>query len=79
MTVSQPERVKAVLPTHALTIPHTGSRASHNDGWVYERKVYCWRMLAYKDGDRVRLIRRIPCLVMNLGGGFESGRSAPRL
>jgi hypothetical protein len=38
---------------------------------VYESKVYCWRMLAYKDGNRVRLIRRIPCLVMNLGGGFE--------
>ena len=28
----------------------------HRDGWVYEEKVDGWRMLAYKDGPRVRLI-----------------------
>jgi hypothetical protein len=27
----------------------------HRDGWIYEEKVDGWRMLAYKDGDRVRL------------------------
>ncbi len=30
----------------------------HRDGWVYEEKVDGWRMLAYKDGRRVRLISR---------------------
>ena len=30
----------------------------HRDGWVYEEKVDGWRMLAYKDGSRVRLISR---------------------
>jgi ATP-dependent DNA ligase len=28
----------------------------HPDGWVYEEKVDGWRMLAYKEGARVRLI-----------------------
>jgi bifunctional non-homologous end joining protein LigD len=30
----------------------------HRDGWVYEEKVNGWRMLAYKDRDRVRLVSR---------------------
>jgi bifunctional non-homologous end joining protein LigD len=30
----------------------------HRDGWVYEEKVDGWRMLAYKNGPRVRLISR---------------------
>jgi bifunctional non-homologous end joining protein LigD len=30
----------------------------HRPGWVYEEKVDGWRMLAYKDGARVRLISR---------------------
>ena len=30
----------------------------HRDGWLYEEKVDGWRMLAYKDGARVRLISR---------------------
>ena len=28
------------------------------DGWIYEEKVDGWRMLAYKDGARVRLVSR---------------------
>ena len=32
--------------------------AFHRDGWVYEEKVDGWRMLAYKDGPRVRLVSR---------------------
>jgi bifunctional non-homologous end joining protein LigD len=30
----------------------------HRDGWVYEEKVDGWRIVAYKDGRRVRLISR---------------------
>src|SRR5215813_8158130 len=30
----------------------------HREGWVYEEKVDGWRILAYKDGDRVRLVSR---------------------
>ncbi len=30
----------------------------HRDGWVYEEKVDGWRILAYKDGDRVCLVSR---------------------
>src|SRR5262247_2208657 len=28
----------------------------HRDGWVYEEKVDGWRMLVYKDGERVHLV-----------------------
>jgi bifunctional non-homologous end joining protein LigD len=46
-------------------------RPVHHAGWVYEEKYDGWRMLAYKDGDRVRLVsrpgrdhtRRFPALV----------------
>jgi len=30
----------------------------HRDGWAYEEKVDGWRILAYKDGARVRLVSR---------------------
>jgi ATP-dependent DNA ligase len=30
----------------------------HRPGWIYEEKYNGWRMLAYKDGPRVRLISR---------------------
>jgi bifunctional non-homologous end joining protein LigD len=30
----------------------------HREGWVFEEKVDGWRMLAYKDGKRVRLASR---------------------
>ena len=33
-------------------------RPFHREGWVYEEKYDGWRMLAYKDGDRVQLISR---------------------
>ena len=32
--------------------------AFHRDGWVYEEKVDGWRLIAYKDGARVRLVSR---------------------
>jgi bifunctional non-homologous end joining protein LigD len=30
----------------------------HHEGWVYEEKVDGYRMVAYKDGDQVRLVSR---------------------
>jgi bifunctional non-homologous end joining protein LigD len=30
----------------------------HRDGWVYEEKVDGWRIVAYKDVQRVRLVSR---------------------
>lgn len=30
----------------------------HRAGWVYEEKVDGWRIMAYKDSDRVRLVSR---------------------
>jgi bifunctional non-homologous end joining protein LigD len=30
----------------------------HRDGWAFEEKVDGWRILAYKDGTRVRLVSR---------------------
>src|SRR5262249_19242255 len=30
----------------------------HRSGWIYEEKYDGWRMLAYKDGPRVRLVSR---------------------
>jgi bifunctional non-homologous end joining protein LigD len=30
----------------------------HRDGWVYEEKVDGWRIIAYKDRERVRLVSR---------------------
>jgi ATP dependent DNA ligase domain len=30
----------------------------HREGWVFEEKVDGWRMLAYKNGARVRLVSR---------------------
>lgn len=33
-------------------------RPFHRPGWIYEEKVDGWRMLAYKDGSKVRLLSR---------------------
>jgi bifunctional non-homologous end joining protein LigD len=34
------------------------TRPFHRPGWIYEEKVDGWRMLAYKDGSKVRLLSR---------------------
>jgi bifunctional non-homologous end joining protein LigD len=39
-------------------IPTQVPEPFHRDGWVYEEKVDRWRILAYKDGERVRLVSR---------------------
>jgi bifunctional non-homologous end joining protein LigD len=47
-----------VLPLYTPTAPTLIRKPFHRDGWVYEEKVDGWRMLAYKDGERVRLVSR---------------------
>jgi ATP-dependent DNA ligase len=42
------------LPQYTPTAPTLVREPFHHDRWVYEEKVDGWRMLAYKDGDRVR-------------------------
>jgi bifunctional non-homologous end joining protein LigD len=39
-------------------VPTQVAKPFHRDGWVYDEKVDGWRMLAYKDGDRVRSVSR---------------------
>ena len=38
--------------------PELVSEPFHREGWVYEEKLDGWRMVAYKDGPRVRLVSR---------------------
>ena len=47
-----------VMPDYTPMSPTQVRKPFHQDGWVYEEKVDGWRMLAYKDGARVRLISR---------------------
>src|SRR5262245_59453632 len=47
-----------VLPLFTPTAPTLVRNPFHRDGWVYEEKVDGWRILAYKDGNRVRLVSR---------------------
>jgi bifunctional non-homologous end joining protein LigD len=46
------------LPQYIAMAPTVVREPFHRDGWVYEEKVDGWRMLAYKDRDRVRLVSR---------------------
>jgi bifunctional non-homologous end joining protein LigD len=39
-------------------IPTQVAEPFHHEGWVYEEKVDGWRMLAYKERDRVHLVSR---------------------
>ncbi len=46
------------LPRITLMQADEVARPFHRAGWVYEEKYDGWRMVAYKDGDRVQLISR---------------------
>jgi bifunctional non-homologous end joining protein LigD len=39
-------------------IPTQVAEPFHRDGWVYEEKIDGWRILAYQERDRVRLVSR---------------------
>jgi len=47
-----------VLSEYTPMAPTLVREPFHRDGWVYEEKVDGWRILAYKDGARVRLVSR---------------------
>ena len=47
-----------MLSDHTPMAPTLVREPFHRDGRVYEEKVDGWRMLAYKDGARVRLVSR---------------------
>jgi bifunctional non-homologous end joining protein LigD len=47
-----------MLPRYAAMIPTLVPNPFHRDGWIYEEKVDGYRMLAYKDGRKVRLVSR---------------------
>jgi bifunctional non-homologous end joining protein LigD len=44
----------AIAPMH----PTSGEQPFHHEGWLYEKKVDGYRVLAYKAGERIRLISR---------------------
>src|SRR5262245_35486177 len=46
------------MPKYMTMAPTLVREPFHREGWVYEEKVDGWRMLAYKDGARVRLVSR---------------------
>ncbi|HXA95794.1 MAG TPA: hypothetical protein VN323_09550, partial [Candidatus Dormibacteraeota bacterium] len=63
------------LPTVDLMHATQIAKPFHRPGWVYEEKYDGWRVVAYKDADRVRLVsrngrdltRRFPGLVAAMG------------
>ena len=46
----------STLPSVTPMIPTLVPKPFHRDGWVYEEKVDGYRMVAYKERDRVRLV-----------------------
>jgi bifunctional non-homologous end joining protein LigD len=50
--------LRGVLDVVVPMAPTLVREPFHRDGWVYEEKVDGWRMLAYKDGERVWLVSR---------------------
>ena len=47
-----------MVPQYAPMAPTLVRTPFHRAGWIYEEKVDGYRMLAYKDGPRVRLVSR---------------------
>jgi bifunctional non-homologous end joining protein LigD len=46
------------MPKYMTMAPTQVREPFHRDGWVFEEKVDGWRILAYKEGARVRLVSR---------------------
>ncbi len=56
----------AITPMH----PNLVTEPFHHEGWVYEEKVDGYRVLAHKDGDRVRLVSRSFCFSAAQESGY---------
>src|SRR5438105_1640505 len=50
--------MRAVIPFRVDPVQPTLVKPFHRDGYVYEEKLDGWRIVAYKNGDRVRLVSR---------------------
>ena len=50
--------VLPVITSYTPMAPTLVREPFHREGWVFEEKVDGWRMLAYKDGERVYLVSR---------------------
>src|SRR5215813_15153429 len=50
--------VSTNLPHVTPMFATLAAKPFHRDGWVFEEKVDGWRILAYKDGGRVRFLSR---------------------
>src|SRR5262245_3830571 len=46
------------IPFQVQPLQPTLVKPFHRPGWIYEEKVDGWRIVAYKDGPRVRLVSR---------------------
>jgi bifunctional non-homologous end joining protein LigD len=46
------------MPKYMTMAPTLVREPFRREGWVFEEKVDGWRILAYKDGERVRLVSR---------------------
>jgi bifunctional non-homologous end joining protein LigD len=51
-------KITTVIRQHTPMAPTLVRAPFHRPGWIYEEKVDGYRMLAYKDGARVRLVSR---------------------
>ena len=50
--------MQSLMPQYTPMAPTRVREPFYRAGWVYEEKVDGWRMLAYKDGERDRLMSR---------------------
>jgi bifunctional non-homologous end joining protein LigD len=50
--------ISSVICHYTPMAPTLVREPFRREGWIYEEKVDGWRMLAYKDGPRVRLVSR---------------------
>jgi len=57
-THAQGCKITTVIREYAPMAPTLVRAPFHRPGWIYEEKVDGYRMLAYKDGARVRLVSR---------------------
>jgi hypothetical protein len=53
--LDQRATIECVTPQYTPMAPTRVREPFHRDGWVYEKEVDGWRILAYKDSGRARI------------------------